>query len=60
MTVKVYFETHEHGPVMFRRATLVAVFDEESTYDVCIPALEKLAKEQDMFVTESVEEEEDL
>jgi hypothetical protein len=39
---------------------LVAIFDDEDTYDVCIPALEKLAKTQDMFVTESVLEEENL
>ena len=60
MSVKVYFETNEHGPAIFRKAMLVAIFDDEDTYDVCIPALEKLAKTQDMFVTGSVLEEEDL
>jgi|TARA_B110000091_G_scaffold27328_1_gene27028 hypothetical protein len=60
MTVKVYFETHEHGPVMSRKAKIVAIFDDEDTYNVCEPALEKWAADQSMFVTASVEEKEAL
>ena len=48
--VKVYFETQ-------RTAELVAVFDEETIYNGCLPTLEKLAKEIGMFVTESIEDE---
>jgi len=48
--VKVYFETESY-------AELVAIFDNEATYDICFPALEKQALENGfMFVTESVEE----
>lgn len=53
MTVKVYFESKVHSEI-------VAIFVDENTYDVCLPALEKMAKEARMFVTESVLEEEDL
>jgi len=53
MMVKVYFESKRH-------AEHVATFVDEATYDVCFPALEKMAKEARMFVTESVLEEEDL
>lgn len=48
--VKVYFETPN-------TAELVAIFDNEETYERCFPALGKLAKEIDMFVTESIEDE---
>jgi hypothetical protein len=51
--VKVYFEL-ENG----KYAELVAIFDDESTYDVCLPALEKLAKKNNFdLVTESIDEE---
>jgi hypothetical protein len=51
--VKVYFEL-DHG----KYAELVAIFDEEETYDVCLPALEKLAKKHNFdLVTESIDEE---
>ena len=46
--IKVYFETNNWY------ATTVAYFDNEETYNACLPALEKLAEESRMFVTESV------
>lgn len=50
--VKVYFETKGY-------AELVAIFADESTYMVCLPALESQALEQGFAsVTESVIEEE--
>jgi hypothetical protein len=50
--VKVYFEL-DNG----KYAELVAIFDNEETYDVCLPALEKLAKKHNFdMVTESVVE----
>ena len=45
--VKVYFESGSH-------AELVATFESEEIYMLCVPALEKQAKEWDMFVTDSV------
>jgi len=48
--VKVYFET-ENG-----YSELVAIFDNEETYTVCFPGLEKLARQNGFFITESVEE----
>ena len=54
--VKVYFEL-DNG----KYAELVAVFDTEETYDVCLPALEKLAEKHNFdMVTESVDETTDL
>ena len=53
MIVKVYFESEVH-------AEYAASFADEETYNACLPALEKLAKEARMIVTESVEEEVDL
>jgi hypothetical protein len=42
-------------------AELVAIFDDEETYDVCLPALEKLCKKHNFdLVTESVDEETEL
>jgi hypothetical protein len=50
--VKVYFEL-DNG----KYAELVAIFDNEETYDVCLPALEKLAKKNNFdLVTESIDE----
>ena len=46
--VKAYMESGRH-------AQLVAIFDDEDTYTACKPILEKLAKDANMFVTESVE-----
>lgn len=51
--VKVYFESGGH-------AELVAIFDNEETYSLCLEALESLAKENRMEVTESVEEDIEL
>lgn len=54
--VKVYFEL-DNG----KYAELVAIFDTEETYDVCLPALEKLAEKHNFdMVTESVVEEIEL
>lgn len=36
-------------------AEIVAVFYDEQTYDLCLPALEEQAKEAGMIVTESAE-----
>ena len=48
--VNVYFEL-ENG----KYAELVAIFNDEETYDVCLPALEKLAKKHNFdLVTESI------
>ena len=51
--VKVYFESKTH-------AELIAVFDCEDTYLICLKALEKEAKRHRMTVTESVQEENDI
>lgn len=48
--VKVYFETGSYSE-------LVAIFDDEETYDACYKSLEKLAKKHNFtYVTESVVE----
>lgn len=49
--VKVYFE--QTGTWY---AELVAIFDSEETYNLCLPALEKEAKKSNMIITESIEE----
>jgi len=46
--VKVYFETSSSSD-------LVATFTDESLYIACLPVLEAQAKEDGMFVTESVD-----
>jgi hypothetical protein len=43
---EVFFESKNH-------AELVATFVDEATYIACLPALEKLAKESRMTVTET-------
>ena len=48
--IRVYFESKNH-------AELVAIFDTEEQYAVCIEALEKLADENRMFVTEAINDE---
>ena len=54
--VKVYFENlGANGTSNY--AELVAIFDSEEMYDVCLPALEKEAKNAGMIITESVEDE---
>lgn len=51
--VKVYFEMESP-----KYAELVAEFDREETYMVCLPALENLAKENGFdFVSEIIESE---
>jgi hypothetical protein len=50
MTVTVYFESRAGSHV-------VAKFDSEATYMVCLSALEKLAESQGYVVTESLDEE---
>lgn len=49
--VKVFFETMVGG-----YCELVATFVNEETYIVCLPALEKMAEENRMFVTEDIED----
>lgn len=48
--IKVYFESNSH-------AELVATFESEEVYALCISTLEKDAKSKGMILTESVEEE---
>jgi len=47
--IKVYFESDKHSEV-------VAVFCDEETYLLCLPALELKASLLNMVVTESIEE----
>lgn len=55
--VKVYFESSKDGLTSDGRyAELVAIFDTEEIYMICLPALEVHAKENRMIVTESIEE----
>ena len=49
--IKVYFESNSH-------AELVATFESEEVYVLCISALENDAKSKGMILTESVEKEE--
>ena len=53
MKITVYFESKTH-------AEIAAIFPNEDTYDACFPALEKIAKEARMTVTESLEEDENV
>ena len=53
--IRVYFESENNSC-----ADLVAVFDTEETYSICLPALEASAKEIGMIVTEGVDEEIEL
>jgi hypothetical protein len=54
--VKVYFEL-DNG----KYAELVAIFDNEETYDAILPSLEKFAKKNNFdLVTESIDEEREL
>jgi len=48
--IRVYFESNTH-------AELIAVFESEDIYLSCVPALENLAQERGVFLTESIEEE---
>jgi hypothetical protein len=54
--VKVYYET-ENGSA----AELIAVFNDENTYEACIPILEsRCLKEGWDLMTESIDEDADL
>lgn len=48
--IKVYFET-KHS------AELIAVFESEEIYNLCVPALEQEAERRGIVLTESVEDE---
>lgn len=48
--VKVYYDSKNHSE-------LVAIFDNEETFVLCLPALELEADRHGMTVTESVEDE---
>lgn len=49
--VKVYFETPNGS-----YSELVAIFDSENTYMICLMALKIKAKEMNMIVTESIQD----
>lgn len=51
--MKEFIETH----TALNTAELVAVFDNEETYERCFPALERFANGIGMFITESIEDE---
>jgi hypothetical protein len=46
--INVYFESNTH-------AELIAQFNNEDIYMACVPALEKLAEQENLFLTESIE-----
>ena len=46
--IKVYAESNNH-------AELWATFETEELYNLCLPALEKIADEIGMIITESME-----
>jgi len=48
--IKVYYESNSH-------AELVAIFVDKEMYDICLPSLMKNAKDNRMFVTESIQDE---
>lgn len=55
--IKVYFESSNDGETSSGTyAEQVAEFYDENTYNACLPALEALAKEANMTITESVNE----
>jgi len=47
--ITVYFESGRH-------AEIVAKFESEDVYMACLPVLEAIAKENRMFVTETMNE----
>lgn len=53
MKVVVYFETGVSADV-------VAQFASEKIYMACLPALEKMADDRGVYVTESVREDEEI
>jgi hypothetical protein len=55
MVITVFFENESPA-----HADIVAQFDSEELYMACLPALETMAKSMNMFVSESVNEDEHL
>ena len=55
MVITVFFENESPS-----HADIVAQFDSEELYMACLPALETMAKSMNMFVSESVKEDEHL
>jgi hypothetical protein len=55
MVITVFFENESPS-----HADIVAQFDNEELYMACLPALETMAKSMNMFVSESVKEDEHL
>ena len=56
--ITVYFETSGDGKTSNGvYAEIVAKFDSEEVYHICLPALEKEAKKHRMIITESLTEE---
>jgi hypothetical protein len=51
MVITVFFENESPS-----HADIVAKFDSEELYMACLPALEAMAKSMNMFVSESVNE----
>lgn len=55
--IKIYFESSKDGLTSDGKwAELVAIFDNEETYMICLSALEAHAKENRMIVTDSIVE----
>jgi hypothetical protein len=53
MKVGVYFETKD-----FKYSEVVAQFASEEIFVACLPTLEQIAKDKDMYVSESCREDE--
>lgn len=49
--IEVYYESQSH-------AELIATFEDEETYNKCVPILEQDAKENGMFLTEKIHDNE--
>ena len=55
MKIVVYFETKD-----FKYSEVVAQFASEEVFVACLPTLERIAKDRDMYVSESCREEEEV
>lgn len=55
MKVVVYFETKD-----FKYSEVVAQFASEEIFVACLPTLEQMAKDRDMYVSESCREDEEV
>jgi len=53
MKIVVYFETKD-----FKYSEVVAQFASEEIFVACLPTLERIAKDRDMYVSESCRENE--